>query len=412
MTNWYSKAPLCFLFLLFLSISAHVSGRDIYVDNLRGNDNFLGYETAATNENGPVRTIRRALQLAEASDCIILANNPDHPYRESVSLYGNKNSGVPDYPFRIIGNGATIDGTTEIPPSYWHAIGQNGIFVYRPQYLAYQNLFYRGKPVRRLKTDGVKTLEELVKLDWQPMRWCMFNGHVYFKPREAYMIHADGRFLPYDDSVAAQKRAYSLTAPEKQYGIALEHVEYVTIEDVIIQGFQNDGIIASDSATYISLKNVTCRGNARAGLSVGTGSSIWLKGCVLGNNQYAQLVTEEASLTSIFASDLISYPAPAWVTNGGTVYRDKKRIEGGLNEPVDTVFEDEEDYFGEPGEAETELVETELPEETDVEGDAEDDGGLFDGDDDDSEEDSGDDDGDDDGGLFGGDNDDSEEDSG
>ncbi len=358
-----SRFGVLFLFLVFVSISVLASRRNINVVIFRGNDVFLVLEPSSTTENGPVKTIQRALQLAQASDCVILANNPGNPYRESVAIFGEKNSGAPDFPFRIVGNGATIDGTEEIPPTHWRAVGKHGIFVYRPRYLAYQNLFYRGKPVRRLEADGVKTLEELLNLDWLPMRWVMFQGHVYFKPREAYMIHADGRYLPYDDSTAAQKRAYALSAPQKRYGIALEHVRYVTIEDVTIQGFQNDGILAGDSATYISLKNVTCRGNARSGVSVGTGSSAWLKECVLGNNQYAQLVTEEGSLTSIFASDLISYPSPAWVANGGTVYRDKKRIKGGLNEPVDTVFEDEKGYFDEPGEEETELAETELPEE-------------------------------------------------
>lgn len=386
MTNFMKRTAAVVLFLLFILSMIPLStafGRDIYVDNVHGNDSFLGFNMRSVDTNGPVRSIARALQLAQQSDRIILANNPE-PYRESVLLSGEKNSGAPNFPFRIEGNGATLDGTEPIPADYWRALGTRGIFVCRPLYVAHQNLFYRGKPVKRIDASHIHDFNTLMAQDWKPMRWCLYDGEIYFKPREAFMVRDDAKFLPYDDSEAAKKRTYALSCTKKQHGIALFQVHHVEISNLIVQGFQNDGIIASNMATGIQLNNVTCRGNARAGLVNGTGSSVWLKDCVLGNNQYAQLLTEENSLTSIFSSDLISYPAPAWIENGdgGTVYRDRKRIDGGLNEPQeDTCFEDEPGYF------ET-IPEEEKIEEVDV-GDV--------GDDDDDDDD------DDDGGLFGND---------
>lgn len=395
-------------------------GRNIYVDNMHGNDSFLGHNTRAVDENGPVRTISRALELARQSDCIILANNTE-PYRESVLLSGENHSGIPNLPFRIEGNGATLDGTEKIPPEHWNALGTRGIFVFRPQYIGFQNLFYRGKPVKRLDTTHVHDVNSLMALDWKPMRWCLYDGEIYFLPREPYMVRDDAKFLPYDDSEAAKKRAYALTCTRKQHGISLFQVHNIEINNLIIQGFQNDGIVASCMAQSVQLNNVTCRGNARAGIMNGTGSSLWLKGCVLGNNQYAQLVTEENSMTSIFSSDLISYPAPAWVEvgDGGTVYRDKKLIDGGLNEPQadDTCFEDEPGYYDLASDAAADIKEEVIGDDDDASGDDDDDdddddGGLFGN----SSEEKGaksDSDGNG-GGLFGDDDDDSEdsEDSG
>ncbi len=393
------------LLILIFSVSGPSFGREIYVDNMRGNDAFLGFTQRAGSENGPVRTISRAVALASRGDTIILANNPE-PYRESVLISGEKVSGISGYPLRILGNGATLDGSAEVVPNYWKGLGQQGIFFYRPKYSAYQNLFYRGKPVRRLDTSGVESLEELVKLDWRPMTWALYRGSVYFKPKDAGMISASERYLPYDGSETARKRAYSITAPELRHGISLFHVHNIVIRDLIIQGFQEDGIVASDAAVEIQLENVTCRGNARCGVAVGTGCSVWMKDCVLGNNQTVQLLTEEASLVSIFNSELISYPAPGWVDRGGTVFRDRKRIEGGIDEKIESGGEDDPNYYGD----QTVADDAELKEESVADDDADADGKNEDDSDDSSpfgggeEDESGgeNEDDSDDSGLFGG----------
>ena len=403
------------IFFLLVSCAGLCVARDIYVDNVYGNDDFAGHSPKAIDMNGPVRTIKHALEMAHASDRIILANNPDRPYRESLLVGGERNSGMPGFPFRIKGNGATIDGSAEIPPEYWHAAGQKGIFYYQPRYMEFQNLFFRGKPCIRLDTKEVHSTDDLAKLDWKPMRWALYDGRVYFLPKEAHMVLALERLLPQDDSETAKMRAYAMTAPEKRFGITFFHAHHVDVEDLVIQGFQNDGVNLSDAATYISLKNVTVRGNARYGVTVGTGSSVWLKDCVLGNNQIAQLYTEEAAMASLFTSDLIAYPAPGWIDQGGMVFIDKKQVKGGFSEVTDSGIEDEDAFFfGEKAE-ESEVQEETIGDDDDDDDEKEDSGNdLFGGDDDDDDSDNsgGDDDDDDDSGndLFGGDDDDDSDD--
>ena len=401
------------VFFLLLSFAGFSAAREIYVDNVYGNDDFAGLSPKAIDMNGPVRTIKHALEMAHASDCIILANNPDRPYQESVIVGGEKNSGMPGFPFRIKGNGATIDGSAEIPPEYWHAAGQKGIFFYQPRYMEFQNLFFRGKPCIRLDTKDVHSTDELAKLDWKPMRWALYDGRVYFLPKEAHMVLALERIVPQEDSEIAQKRAYAMTAPEKRFGLTFFHAHHVDVEDLVIQGFQNDGVNLSDAATYISLKNVTVRGNARYGVTVGTGSSVWMKDCVVGNNQIAQLFTEEAAMASLFTSDLIAYPAPGWIDQGAMVYIDKKQVKGGFSELMESGIEDEEAFFFGAKEEETEVKEETIGDDDDDDEKEDSGNGLFDGDDDDDDsDDSGDskkkkkDSGND---LFGGDDDDDDD---
>lgn len=417
--------PFFLILFALISFSSFSAAREIYVDNVYGNDDFAGLSPKAIDMNGPVRTIKHALEIAHSSDCVILANNPERPYQESVIVGGERNSGMPGFPFRIKGNGATIDGSAEIPPNYWHAAGQKGIFYYQPRYMEHQNLFFRGKPCFRLDTKNVHSTDELAKLDWKPMRWALYDGRVYFLPKEPHMVLAMERFVPQEDSETAQKRAYAMTAPEKRFGLTFFHAHHVDVEDLVIQGFQNDGVNFSDASTYVSLKNVTVRGNARYGITVGTGCSVWMKDCVLGNNQIAQLFTEEAAMASLFTTDLIAYPAPGWIDNGAMVFIDKKQVKGGFSELAESGIEDEDAFFFGAKEEETEVQEETIGDEDDDDDEKEDsEKGFFDGDDDDDSDDSGDDDDDDDDSgnskkkkkssndLFGGDDDDDDDDSG
>ena len=88
----------------------------IYVNNAAGNDRYDGQSEQQSGERlGPVRTIQRALRLATASDRIVLANT-GVPYRESITLFGRRNSGLEDFPFIINGNGAILEGADPVRP--------------------------------------------------------------------------------------------------------------------------------------------------------------------------------------------------------------------------------------------------------------------------------------------------------
>ena len=89
--------------LIWIAVSASASARDIYVNNVAGDDRFSGVAAATQGARiGPCRTIAHALELAAKGDRIILAATGE-PYRESITLQAGRHSGFGDRPFEIVG---------------------------------------------------------------------------------------------------------------------------------------------------------------------------------------------------------------------------------------------------------------------------------------------------------------------
>jgi hypothetical protein len=109
-------------------------------------------------------------------------------------------------------------------------------------------------------------------------------------------------------------------------------VDNVVVRDLVIQGFQLDGISAHNSARRVSIEGVTCRGNGRSGIAVGGASLVEVVGCLIGDNAEAQLLTLPLSETRVRDTKLLSNTAPAWVNEGGRVSIDDRRVEGGIDE--------------------------------------------------------------------------------
>ena len=105
--------------LLALAAALPVQGAEWFVNNIAGSD--LNDGSAPDNSiagSGPFRTIARAMRGAGKGDTVILANTGE-PYREMVSVQGGRHSGTVDFPFRLVGNGSILDGTTPIPHLQW-----------------------------------------------------------------------------------------------------------------------------------------------------------------------------------------------------------------------------------------------------------------------------------------------------
>ena len=138
------------------------------------------------------------------------------------------------------------------------------------------------------------------------MQWCLFKRKVYFKA-------ADGR-LP---------DAFDVSYTHAQVGITLVNCQHVVIEDLIVQGFQLDGINVHDNVFGAQLLELTSRGNGRSGISVGGASRVQIEACLLGNNGAAQLRTEGHSVTTLKNNDLVDTnpQAPAVVSDGGKIIR-------------------------------------------------------------------------------------------
>lgn len=282
-------------------LAASASARDIYVNNVGGDDRFDGSSPVSGSSNaGPCRTIARALRDAHMGDRVVLANAGE-PYRESITLQAKRHSGTVEHPFELVGNGAILEGAAPIPDGAWeHVRGE--VFRFSPSRKAYQLLFLGGRPAHRVPVDAAG----LRAPELEPLQWCLFERAIYFRAEP-------GRLPP----------QYGLTHSALPVGITLYEVRNVVLSDLIVQGFQVDGINAHDSVFNASLRGLKCRGNARSGISVGGASQVTIVGCVVGNNGTAQVHTEGYSHTHIIDSDLLDNTAPPLVREGGRVYMEQ-----------------------------------------------------------------------------------------
>lgn len=299
-----------FATLLLLVLPTASAGRDIHVNNVSGDDGATGHHAETMpDRTGPVRTIARALRLAYGSDRVVVANT-GQVYRESITLFGSRHSGTPAEPFVIDGNGSILDGSAPVPPEAWSHY-RDSTYRFRPLSADYQQLFYAGRPLLRAFASRYADVPPRL----EPMRWCLHEGYVYFCAEPA-----------------RRPQDYGLGFAEKRVGITLFHVEHVQIANLVVQGFQLDGINAFNSARRVSLLAVTCRGNGRSGITVGGASIVQINNCLLGDNGAAQLLTEPWSQTRVVQSRLLSNTAPAWVDQGGRVWIDGNPVQGGLDE--------------------------------------------------------------------------------
>jgi len=284
------------------------AARDIFVDNAAGDEGATGRHAQVNSDRtGPVRSIAKALRLADTGDRIVLAAT-GQPYRESVSLVGSSHSGYSFQPLVIEGNGAILDGSAPVPPDAWEHY-RGPVFRFQPPRLEYQQLFLAGRPAPRVAASRLVDAPPELK----PLEWCLHGPYLYF------CIEPDK--LPED---------YALSYAHKRVGMTLYHVRHVAILDLTVQGFQLDGVSAFNSARRVRLAGLRCRGNGRAGVSVGGASLVDIEACLLGNNGTAQLLTLPLSEVHVRNSELLGNTAPAWVDRGGRVWVGPKRVTGGL----------------------------------------------------------------------------------
>ncbi len=144
---------LRYLVILTLCYATQVHARDWYVDNVTGDNRWDGKTGKRQGETfGPLREIRMALHRATAGDRIVLVKN-DEPYRECISLVGNKHSGTVLQPFIIEGNNAILDGSQATAEFDWQALGGD-LYRLPLSESASQILFLEGIPALRAPAFG------------------------------------------------------------------------------------------------------------------------------------------------------------------------------------------------------------------------------------------------------------------
>jgi len=287
-----------FLAAVLLAVCDLVAARDIFVNNLLGDDRRGGTMAEVRGEgSGPCRSIAKALRIAVPGDRIVVANTGE-PYREGITVQGPRHSGMDRFPTVISGNGATLDGTMPLEGAVWQFAGK-GMFRTRPIHKSFQQLFLSGEPLVR-KQPAAGELPEL-----GPREWCLHGGWIYFAV-EAGRIPAD----------------YELTCCGEQVGITLYNVHDVIVEDFTVRGFWLDGINCHDNVSRADLIRVNAQENGRSGISVGGCSKVRIDTCAAVDNGAAQVRMEGVCQVQLLDSTLDPATAPPLVREGGKLVSD------------------------------------------------------------------------------------------
>ena len=297
-------------------IGFNAEAKTVYVNNTMGDDRFTGErEDFDVVEAGPVRTIKRATELARLGDTISLADT-GVPYQECVSLTNKNASGInAEFPFILEGNGASLDGRVTVehekwehfkeiykdvkdnPPEYQGDIFRLHVAKYYPSAVCYCMLFVDAMPVQNKPSDPMESpVGQLNELDA-----ALFEGYLYFRPEKGK--------TPED---------YKLEITALRTGITLNHVDHVVIRNLIVQGFQLDGIALANSATNVVIEQCTIRGNARAGMSVGWGSDVKANRILTCANAFSEVLTLPYSRVKLEKSRLTGDYGKPWVDQSGT----------------------------------------------------------------------------------------------
>jgi len=283
----------------WLLISTSALARDIFVDNLLGDDRRAGTTAAvAGEEGGPCRSITKALRIALPGDRIVIAKT-NQPYRESITIQGPNHSGDDRFPLVIVGNGATLDGTMSLADARWEYAGEN-MFRTRPPHLSYQQLFLDDQPAVRKQPP----LGQFPKL--APREWCLFRGWIYFCVERGK--------LP---------GAYNLSCCGEQVGITLYEVHDVIVQDLNLRGFWLDGVNCHDNVRRTDLVRLTAKDNGRSGISIGGSSRVRIETCTAAGNGQAQVRIEGYSIVEMIDNTLDDATAPAVVQEGGRIVKDR-----------------------------------------------------------------------------------------
>lgn len=260
---------ICITYLAVALAAGPAVARDVFVNNSVGKDANRGMRSDPRSGDGPVQTIDRAMRLVRQGGRIVLANTGE-PYREMISVCDVGQRGYSDLPLVIDGNGATLDGTVTAAEGAWEYENDN-IFSFRPRRLTYQQLFRDGKPLRQVRAASYAG----GTLPLAPLEWALLRDRIALRVEEGK--------LP---------EQYELRHAGLQTGITLYNTQYVRIENLVIQGFQQDGINAHELVRNCEIVNVECRANGRSGISVGGVSRVTIVDSNCYDNGRAQLRVE------------------------------------------------------------------------------------------------------------------------
>lgn len=260
--------------VMLASLPAMGVAQVIYVDNLRGSDAADGKEPAPINlESGPVRSIRRGLQLLQKGGTLNLANN-NQPYYESMELVGRM-SGSTLRPTIIEGNGVELNGAFPVPPSAWRKVGDR-LWQFTPLRKGHYLLIVDNKPLPETPVPpGSRQLPEM-----PDGHWAAWKGSIYYQAS------------PLDEPTD-----FAMGYAVRSVGITLYEIHDVVVRNLKVRHFRTDGINAHDRCDDVLLENITAEQNGRAGVTVAGTSIVTIQESTIKDNRlFSVLILEKAGV--------------------------------------------------------------------------------------------------------------------
>ena len=287
------------LFGLLLAMALPAVARDLFINNATGDDhNDALAAVSHGGRTGPARSLTKALHVARRGDRIVIAKT-SQPYRENVTLAGGRHNGLV-----IEGNGATLDGSMPVPIDQWQSEG-GGVFRFDPRYKHFNLLFIGGNPTGRVIGDPLASRRPELK----PLESTVHRGSLYFRSEET-----------------RSPRMYALSYTAQPVGITLYNVQDVVVKNLVIQGYRLDGVNAHDDAQRCILAGLTCRNNARSGISVGGSSRVEITACQASGNGVTQLRTEGHCVVNVEGSKFGGAGPSAYQRDGGRLLIDGQKL--------------------------------------------------------------------------------------
>jgi len=243
-----SHAPLLFPFMrptlllpLLFTAARLAAAAELHVDPETGSD-------SADGQKAPLKTIARAIRLAQPGDTVHLA---PRRFYESADLSGKM--GTVEKPITLEGHGAVLDGSEPVLAADWEALG-DGLFR-KIKLLPHNDaaivgrwfFLWDGKMNHMGRTSKGPSAPLKRPADLQPVEW------TYAKEEDAFYLR-----LPAGQSLDAANIRY----PKRSSGVILSGKgEHLIVRNVIATHVYNDGFNihgAQRNAQFFNIAAIEC----------------------------------------------------------------------------------------------------------------------------------------------------------
>lgn len=227
-----------FIFTLYLALTTGMAAV-IHVDEHSGDDANNG------SADAPLKSVRRAVDLAKPGDTIFFLSGPIH---QGVNI--KDKSGEPEHPIIIDGNNQTLVGSRVIEPSEWVKVGE-GVYQLK-------NLLNVGKGKQADSTLGrfffvVDGRQNRMNRSSKGARSPLPEVSA-LKPGE--WTHADGAFyMAFEPGKTPADHV--IEAPVLQNGVAFSgNCSHWVVRNLKIMRFINDGINLHGETRDVLVENI------------------------------------------------------------------------------------------------------------------------------------------------------------